>query len=172
MSRNWVYELTPAFVGAHEVNHLSASLIGGWNHKVRAAEVGPLFDEQDLGADSVLYGLLTCDRVLRKVEGLAGVEATDGPVSAWASRYGAGDFISRHRDVAGRAHALLVLERPDAPFGGQLIIETSKGCVKEIDAGVGDLLIFDAHRYAHWTTPLTSDVGYRVIAVARYYGRS
>ena len=75
------------------------------------------------------------------------------PVSMvqWLNVYEEGGFIDTHVDAGGDSQILIPLELPEPSQGGLLWIGEKD---ETLPIGIGDILIFEAHRLRHGTTPL------------------
>lgn len=75
----------------------------------------------------------------------------------WINRYVGCAFIPEHKDAAGDAHLLLVIEQSEVSCGGgQLWIGEE---ARVIPMGEGDAILFPAAKVVHGMTPMDASVG-------------
>jgi len=80
----------------------------------------------------------------------------------WINVFSASEFIPEHKDAAGDAQILIVIEVPPISHGGQLWLHAPDTIVP---AAEGDMLLFQASTISHGTTPILPTSPHRRISL-------
>lgn len=71
----------------------------------------------------------------------------------WLNVYGIDEYIGVHMDAGGEVQLMIPIEMPPAGSGGEIWIGATEML---LPIGVGDALLFAAHRLRHGTTPVVT----------------
>ncbi len=143
------YELQgfTVFVGV-----ISKRLIDHMNSIVQSASENDLVDGEESCHSWHEIPLGTSDALSASTLGsyLATVLPT-APVRnvQWLNVYGVDEYIGHHVDAGGEAQLMIPIEMPPAGSGGEIWIGAREML---LPIGVGDALLFAAHRLRHGTT--------------------
>lgn len=112
-------------------------------------------DDSDQGWDE-----LSINEVFDPSVSLSGIDLRDlvplGRNTQWINRYRSGQFIAGHKDAAGDAHLLFVIQQPKHAEGGRLWIGSQ---TNTLPIGEGDAVLFPAAKVMHGMTPMQAPDG-------------
>ena len=80
-----------------------------------------------------------------------------GRHAAWFNVYEEGQFIPAHKDVSGDVQLLICIDAPPEDTGGHLWLKKQSNVLA---LAPGDILIFEAAKLVHGTTPVGSNTGH------------
>jgi hypothetical protein len=130
------------------------------------------WDSLDYSDGSWVHQRFLAADLVTFVAGITDIESTRfNGLMAWVHVYREGEYIGRHKDRAGACQLVIGVESDCDPTSGLLHIADQEKCVYRFEPG--DMLLFEATRLLHWTTPLAprfpGGIASRTVLVVRYY---
>ena len=130
------------------------------------------WQEHRISSASLMYRFFCSEPIINILNVCLDKHIAIEHIQCWASVYGLGEYINRHKDGCGDIQLILSLKAATAENGGWLNLEW-RGETRHVFLETGDALCFLATEVEHFTDPLvpTNDLPTpeRVTAVARYF---
>jgi hypothetical protein len=131
------------------------------------------WDNQEIPAESIAFQAFASKAIfseIRKTLGLS--QFNKASTITWSHSYKLGEYIPKHRDIAGTTQLLICLQLPSNV--NQPVFYIMRDTHRhQIPLGVGDALLFNAVELLHGTNPIIDSNGFtnscRVVLVTRYY---